>query len=1096
MTTEKSEMEETFEVLKAPDLSTLMSEILSKSDPNQRLVFVEYDPATCAFYDHVGIPQNQNSDNNVKITQEKARKSEDSNDIKNILKNALKKSGSCKIFLENLFPDMNKYLETCPVLKKMFIKLKEKFPKELADIAEHLLVHKYGRESDIILEEEIAEMEKMKNYQKRFLVCLARSKNPKEHDPDIKWLKKFCEVIDDKKVKEVKEGENDQMKLDDLYQLFHWLFQQTPQHPGKGGCGNYLSNGWKDVVNTFEEVEGFPAATGLEILFGMRVHRVDSENAIQGKKHARINIFLDTGEYVGQMIAFTTNDDNDKHKKELLEKSVKAARLMRRILPEVRYARYMKAILAGQATGVPDHVVVRYLPYVLPLEKFYMRISKEENDNTDDTEWEKFWEGAAVHSHKKKNDDDFFNHFEPKKENDSDSDIIAILKKKGKMRNGFVSYEFKDGILLGFTIDNSTNLPGKNAVIAVVDKKLLPPTLFNDLSELTSNQEEMIELKKNLIDYGVIALFPTKDNYEYNDYLHKDIPDPEEPQKGKYNLQEMLLINFTTKIHHELRRKFYIHITTNLSIILEPRHPLEARLVEAKKEGKPYNNQYGASIYGTGYLDVENIDSKGLDKELCLILKHIRHTKKHLVDILFEPRGYRAIARVIFDEFFEPLWKYFGFTPKNPLWKLLNNALDFEDTLRLESGYREHFVHSYHTFLLGLYIIRQLGLTKRFTKEDYKAWFLVSMYHDVGYPIQEMEEIAKKYLERLNMSEESRVGDDMSIDVKIGYGKLLASGLFGARLKVITDNLVDKLFVDHGATNESAARNEQVKKLEKYLQSHYNKNINWSIYKSGMNHTFYQYCLRLALNYGEHGIISALLFDSAARCLSSAREIKMRREVSVAILGHHMLDKTGKWPLTDHWTYRSNESEEAKPEQAITKEQAKEMARSIAWDPAFFAYELRKKSNNSCFLGTLLILCDTVSQWGRTDDEEDKKLALLRNRNNDEPLVVLCYPKMTDTGLAEDLLSHYESQLKYIAGPYPIKKVGFVTLKYNCSSYNEDDDKEITAEKCSECKENVVTVKGKQGTLFLTPKPMAFPDVIQAHETIDKDAEKKRKGIS
>ena len=77
-----------------------------------------------------------------------------------------------------------------------------------------------------------------------------------------------------------------------------------------------------------------------------------------------------------------------------------------------------------------------------------------------------------------------------------------------------------------------------------------------------------------------------------------------------------------------------------------------------------------------------------------------------------------------------------------------------------------------------------------------------------------------------------------------------------------------------------------------------------------------------------------------------------------------MLDRTGKWPLTARWTYRRSEGSEAEAEEALTNDQLNEIVRSIAWDPAFFAYELRKESNNARFLGTLLILCDTVAQWG------------------------------------------------------------------------------------------------------------------------------------
>lgn len=1023
--------------LRPPDLSELMSQIIRAGKEDERLVFVEYDPATRAFYDHVGLPE-------YALLMQKR------------LQQAKNDSKSWEEFLIKLSDDA-----------KMPAWLKNVFPKKLAEMAKSLLRHQF----DLLLD--AIDVNKIDN-PKRFLVCIARSKN-ENNEKDWNWLK-------DNRI--------------DLEKMFHWIIQQVPQPRRKGGAGERKVHGWEKVDNKQSEIEAFSELAGLEFIFGMRKKT--------RMEHVRFNVFLDTGEYVGQMIAFTDalaksakqqqKAEREKEKRKLLANAVEAAELVRRVLPDIRQARYMDAILSGGEGGKLEHVLVRHLPTLIPVEKLYVRnIDRDKNSNAIGG-WDKFFKDEPkIFSHspvEKAEAKDSFDHFKQrqwdgkKPENSIETAINNAPSKKWE--NGFINWKQQEGIVLAFSTLAPELTEGGLAVIAIIDKDYFPAKLYDSKQGDTFENAFENPNKCLLTDDGKAYRLSSK-RADGSDSSEIDLPLDSINRSSCFSRSEIW------------RRYLEKQLSTTLAVVLEPRHPLRNRLIQAKKEGKAYCEQYGTTIYGQSYLNVEdNNDRWGNSKDFRVILNTVSYTQEKLTDTLYEPRGYRAIARVIFDRFFCHLWKHFKFggdpaesDPNadhyTPLGSLVREALDFEDTLRLEGGYREHFVHSYHVFLLGLYLVEKLSLTEKFGNDRLKAWFLVSMYHDIGYPIQKMEDITKKYLDRLNPSMEKKLGDDIAIDVKIGFGKLLASDLLGARLKAITDTLVNELAVDLGNKDEDATRREQVQKLTEYLGSNYHKQIDWPKYKRGMEHTFYQYCLRLALNYGEHGIISSLLFGSAARCLDSETDIKTRREVSVAILGHHMLDEKGTWSLTKDWTLQRSKPKETKPEQDITDEQANEMAQSIAWDPAFFAHELRKESNNSRFLGTLLILCDTVSQWGRTDDENDKKLALLRNRSDDDPLVVLCYPKMTDTGPAEKLLSHYESQLMYIAGP----SVGFVNLKYNCSSYQKAPDNMKTAVKCSECKEDVVTVKGKQGTLLLNSKPRAFPDVIQAHEKIGKAAEKK-----
>jgi len=75
---------------------------------------------------------------------------------------------------------------------------------------------------------------------------------------------------------------------------------------------------------------------------------------------------------------------------------------------------------------------------------------------------------------------------------------------------------------------------------------------------------------------------------------------------------------------------------------------------------------------------------------------------------------------------------------------LFQNASEFEPILQRNMNYREHFIHSFNVFLLGYYIINKLLDIKPKLFEHNRdvinlTWMLASTFHDVAYPIQEIE---------------------------------------------------------------------------------------------------------------------------------------------------------------------------------------------------------------------------------------------------------------------------------------------------------------------------------------------------------------------
>lgn len=92
-----------------------------------------------------------------------------------------------------------------------------------------------------------------------------------------------------------------------------------------------------------------------------------------------------------------------------------------------------------------------------------------------------------------------------------------------------------------------------------------------------------------------------------------------------------------------------------------------------------------------------------------------------------------------------------------PLLQLLTRLTKPEEDLRFVPGYREHFVHAFHVFSLGLAVLRtvvskdMLSDEQRIVAyEDFvKGWFLSAIFHDIAYGVEKMEDLAACYYDRV-----------------------------------------------------------------------------------------------------------------------------------------------------------------------------------------------------------------------------------------------------------------------------------------------------------------------------------------------------------
>lgn len=106
--------------------------------------------------------------------------------------------------------------------------------------------------------------------------------------------------------------------------------------------------------------------------------------------------------------------------------------------------------------------------------------------------------------------------------------------------------------------------------------------------------------------------------------------------------------------------------------------------------------------------------------------------------------------------FLEELLDAFSFSEegeKEPLIKLFKGFAKVENVLFTSmKEYREHLIHSFHVFLLGLqWLLVEWNMAYsndkilfKFTNSDFMCWTFTSFFHDIGYGIEKLNQISSE----------------------------------------------------------------------------------------------------------------------------------------------------------------------------------------------------------------------------------------------------------------------------------------------------------------------------------------------------------------
>ena len=92
---------------------------------------------------------------------------------------------------------------------------------------------------------------------------------------------------------------------------------------------------------------------------------------------------------------------------------------------------------------------------------------------------------------------------------------------------------------------------------------------------------------------------------------------------------------------------------------------------------------------------------------------------------------------------------------KEATFEFFKNYENLEKLLLEDKNYRGHYIHQFNVFLLGYFMLNKIEkeysdiwrIFKRFSNEPYFTWMLASTFHDMGYPLQKIDDWFSRYLD-------------------------------------------------------------------------------------------------------------------------------------------------------------------------------------------------------------------------------------------------------------------------------------------------------------------------------------------------------------
>lgn len=162
------------------------------------------------------------------------------------------------------------------------------------------------------------------------------------------------------------------------------------------------------------------------------------------------------------------------------------------------------------------------------------------------------------------------------------------------------------------------------------------------------------------------------------------------------------------------------------------------------------------SVYATTRVYPVQFEKRYVDAKLL-------HKMFELVNISYGEQLLSAISKHLSDkgseyefvrDLFSELWKTHIGIDYNDFLETFDPALQhvFAKTRKEEGIYRDHYIHQFQVFLLGLYMIDKLydDVVKKSKCEKPEInWLMISSFHDIAYPIQLYDQWSREFFKEV-----------------------------------------------------------------------------------------------------------------------------------------------------------------------------------------------------------------------------------------------------------------------------------------------------------------------------------------------------------
>jgi CheY-like chemotaxis protein len=153
---------------------------------------------------------------------------------------------------------------------------------------------------------------------------------------------------------------------------------------------------------------------------------------------------------------------------------------------------------------------------------------------------------------------------------------------------------------------------------------------------------------------------------------------------------------------------------------------------------------------------------------------------------------------------------------------VIRKFLDLEEILYSIPRYRDHFFHQVKVFLLGFCIINELNRKKLVNGKIFdnnngmKIWFLTSVFHDIGYPFEKINNWLNSYFESVLRSP-GDISDGEILPVHIDWGSLLGKRYHSFHLHEISRIICDSYKKHEVSEIKSQVLAELLTKTSRYV---------------------------------------------------------------------------------------------------------------------------------------------------------------------------------------------------------------------------------------------------------------------------------------